>query len=112
MILTTKGRRTGRLRAAPVLYLRDEADLIVVALFGGNDMHSAWYLNLQSCPEAEVLVKGEHRRLVAHRVSAEEKERIWPRLVRMVLQFDVYQQRTNREISLLGLYRRRLIQTQ
>jgi deazaflavin-dependent oxidoreductase (nitroreductase family) len=103
MMLTTKGRKTGRSRATPVLYLQDGPDLIVVASFGGNDMHPAWYLNLEQCPEAEVLIKGERRRVVARRVSPEEKKVIWPRLVKKHPNFDIYQQRTSREIPLLRL---------
>jgi len=103
MMLTTKGRKTGRLRTTPVLYLQDGADLIVVASFGGNNMHPAWYLNLQSTPEAEVTIKGERRQLLGHQVSSEEKKRIWPRLVKMYPNFDIYQQRTSREIPLLRL---------
>jgi len=102
-MLTTKGRRTGRSRTTPVLYLQDGPDLIVVASFGGNDMHPAWYLNLEECPEAEILINGERRRVVARRVSPEEKNVIWPRLVEMYPNFAVYQQRTNREIPLLKL---------
>ena len=103
MMLTTKGRKTGRSRATPVLYLQDGPDLIVVASFGGNDMHPAWFLNLEQCPEAEVLIKGERRRVVARRVSPEEKKVIWPRLVKKHPNFDIYQQRTSREIPLLRL---------
>ena len=103
MMLTTKGRRTGRSRTTPVLYFQDGPDLIVVASFGGNDMHPAWYLNLEECPEAEILINGERRRVVARRVSPEEKNVIWPRLVEMYPNFAVYQQRTNREIPLLKL---------
>jgi F420H(2)-dependent quinone reductase len=103
MMLTTKGRKTGRQRTTPVLYLQDGADLIVVASFGGNDMHPAWYLNLECCPEAEVIVNGHCRRVLANRVSPEQKKLIWPRLVRMYPNFAVYQQRTNREIPLLQL---------
>jgi deazaflavin-dependent oxidoreductase (nitroreductase family) len=103
MMLTTRGRKTGRQRTTPVLYLKEGADLIVVASFGGNDMHPAWYLNLECCPEAEALVNGERRRLLSHKVSPEQKKLIWPRLVRMYPNFAVYQQRTNREIPLLQL---------
>lgn len=102
-MLTTKGRKTGRSRTTPVLYLQDGPDLIVVASFGGNDMHPAWYLNLEECPEAEILINGGRRRVVARRVSPEEKKVIWPRLVEMYPNFAVYQQRTSREIPLLKL---------
>lgn len=103
MMLTTKGRKTGRERTTPVLYFRYGADLIVVASFGGNDMHPAWYLNLECCPEAEVMLNGERRRLIASRVSPEEKKLIWPRLVKMYPNFAIYQQQTRREIPLLQL---------
>jgi F420H(2)-dependent quinone reductase len=39
MMLITKGRITGRERRTPVLYFQHQADLIVVASFGGSDMH-------------------------------------------------------------------------
>jgi F420H(2)-dependent quinone reductase len=103
MMLTTRGRKTGRERTTPVLYLQHGADLIVVASFGGNDIHPAWYLNLEHCPEAEVMINGERRQLLAHRVSPEEKELIWPRLIKMYPNFAIYQQRTRREIPLLRL---------
>jgi deazaflavin-dependent oxidoreductase (nitroreductase family) len=103
MMLTTRGRKTGRERTTPVLYLQDGADLIVVASFGGNDMHPAWYLNLERCPEAEVIINGERRRLLASQVSSEEKKLIWASLVKMYPNFAVYQQLTRREIPLLQL---------
>ena len=50
-------------------------------------MHLTWYLNLEQCPEAEVIVKGEHRRVLARKLSPEEKKVIWPRLVQLYPQF-------------------------
>jgi F420H(2)-dependent quinone reductase len=102
-LLTTKGRKTGRLRTTPVLYLEDGRDFIVVASFGGNDMHPAWYLNLKEHPEAEVVIRGERRRMSAREITSEEKKLIWPRLVKLYPQFEIYQQRTSREIPLLRL---------
>ena len=103
LLLTTKGRKTGRLRTTPVLYLEDGSDLIVVASFGGNDMNPAWYLNLRECPEADVLIGGERRRVSVREITSQEKKLIWPRLVKLYPQFDGYQQRTSREIPLLRL---------
>ena len=103
LLLTTRGRITGRARTTPVLYLQYGADLIIVASFGGNDMHPAWFLNLERCPEAEGILNGKRRRLFAYRVSPEEKELIWPRLVKIYPNFAIYQQRTRREIPLLRL---------
>ena len=103
LLLITKGRKTGRLRTTPVLYLEVGSDFVVVASFGGNDMHPAWYLNLKEDPEAEVVIRGDHRRVTSREITSEEKKLIWPRLVKVYPQFDVYQQRTNREIPLMRL---------
>jgi deazaflavin-dependent oxidoreductase (nitroreductase family) len=73
LLLTTTGRKTGRLRTTPVLYLENGSDLIVVASFGGNDMHPAWYLNLKECPEAEVVIREERRPVIAQEISIEQK---------------------------------------
>jgi len=106
IMLATRGRKTGRERTTPVLYLQSGNDLIVVASFGGNDMHPRWYLNLQGCPEAEVVINRERRRVFAHGVAAEEKKLIWPRLVELYPNFAIYQQRTGREIPLMRLSER------
>ena len=103
LLLTTKGRKTGLLRTTPVLYLEDGSELIVVASFGGNDMHPAWYLNLKEYPEAELVIRGQRRRVSAQEISIDQKKLIWPRLVKSYPQFDVYQQRTSREIPLMRL---------
>jgi hypothetical protein len=49
------------------------------------------------------MINGERRQLLAHRVSPEEKELIWPRLIKIYPNFAIYQQRTRREIQLLRL---------
>ena len=103
LLLTSKGRKTGKPRTTPLLYFHDGDDLIVIASFGGNDLHPAWYLNLEDFPEAEVRIRGERRRVTSHQLSTDEKKRIWPRLVKLYPQFGVYQQRTSREIPMLKL---------
>ncbi|MET0500686.1 MAG: nitroreductase family deazaflavin-dependent oxidoreductase [Candidatus Binatia bacterium] len=103
LMLITRGRKTGRERTTPVLYFRYGEALIIVASFGGNDMHPGWYLNLESCPEADVTINGERRQLRARKVSPEEKQLIWPRLIERYPNFAIYQQRTDRQIPLLWL---------
>ena len=103
LLLTTRGRKTGRSRTTPVLYLEDGGDLIVVASFGGNDLHPAWYLNLKEHPDAELMIRREPRRVTAQELTIDQKKLIWPRLVKLYPQFDIYQQRTSREIPLMRL---------
>ena len=41
MMLTTRGRKTGRERTSPVLYLQHGADLVVAIEHGNGDLLSA-----------------------------------------------------------------------
>ena len=103
LLLTTTGRKSGRPRTTPLLYLRDGEDLVVVASFGGNDRHPAWWLNLERNPEAEVQVGNEKKRVRAEKAKAEERSRLWPLLVDLYANYDQYQKGTRREIPVVVL---------
>src|SRR6185312_5696384 len=83
LLLDHLGRKTGRARTTPVLYLRDGADLVIVGSRGGSDAMPAWFLNLMASPSTTVQVGSERRGVVARQVTPEEKQRLWPRLVEM-----------------------------
>jgi F420H(2)-dependent quinone reductase len=103
LLLDHLGRKTGRARTTPVLYLRDGADLVIVGSRGGSDAMPAWFLNLMSSPSTTVQVGSERRAVLAHQATAEEKQRLWPRLVEMYDEYAVYEQRTKREIPVVIL---------
>ncbi|HEX7521672.1 MAG TPA: nitroreductase family deazaflavin-dependent oxidoreductase [Acidimicrobiia bacterium] len=105
LLLTTTGRKTGKARTTPLLYLPDGDDLVVVASWGGDDRHPLWYLNLQAEPHVEVQVGSEKQARVARTATKAEKARIWPELVAVYKQYDDYQKRTEREIPLVMLSR-------
>ncbi len=103
LLLDHVGRKSGRARTAPVLYMRDGEDLVIVASRGGSVAMPAWWLNLQANPTTAVQIGTERRRVVAHEASAEEKAELWPRLVKMYGDYEVYQRRTQREIPVVIL---------
>ena len=47
LLLTTTGRRSGKVRTTPLAFFRDATDLVVVASNGGADRAPDWALNLQ-----------------------------------------------------------------
>lgn len=55
-LLTTIGRKSGKPRTAPLLYLRRGDDFVVVASQGGSATHPAWYLNLRDNPDVSIQV--------------------------------------------------------
>src|SRR2546423_4382673 len=52
MVLVTVGRKSGRTRATPVVYIRDSENLVVLPAAAGSDRTPAWWLNLQADPRA------------------------------------------------------------
>jgi deazaflavin-dependent oxidoreductase (nitroreductase family) len=80
-LLTTKGRKSGRSRTVPLLYLVDGNDFIVVASQGGWPQHPGWYFNLDADPSGELTMGSRHLYVTARRVSEEEGVQLWPRLV-------------------------------
>lgn len=103
LLLTTTGRKSGRPRTTPLLYLRDGDDLVVVGSKGGAPRHPAWFLNLRANPEVEVELGRERRSLTARVAEPSERERLWPRLVEMYASYDSYQRKTAREIPVVIL---------
>ena len=102
-LLTTQGRKSGQPRTAPLLYLADGDDLVVVASQGGAPQHPGWYLNLTARPTAQVQIGSRVFAVTARTVGAEEKARLWPRLVAIYPPYEAYQQRTTRSIPLVRL---------
>jgi deazaflavin-dependent oxidoreductase (nitroreductase family) len=105
LLLTTRGRRSGKLRTTPLLYLRDGIELAVVASNGGSLRHPAWYLNVSADVRVEIQIRGERFDATARTASPEQRERLWPRLVEMYGPYASYQARTSREIPVVQLTR-------
>lgn len=103
LLLTTTGRKSGRERTIPLMYLEDGENLVVVASNGGAPNHPAWWLNLKANPEATVQIGDRKVRVRAERARPEEKERLWPKLVAMYGSYEDYQKRTQREIPVVVL---------
>lgn len=102
-LLTTAGRKSGQRRTAPLLYLKDGNDFVVVASQGGAPQHPGWYLNLEADPKAEVEIGAERFPVTARRVSEDEKAALWPRLVAIYAPYERYQRRTTRPIPVVRL---------
>jgi deazaflavin-dependent oxidoreductase (nitroreductase family) len=75
--LTTTGRRSGRQRSVILGYFEDGPNLVSLAMNGWGEGEPAWWLNLQTHPDATAdLVNG--RRLVRGRAATgDERLRLW-----------------------------------
>jgi deazaflavin-dependent oxidoreductase (nitroreductase family) len=103
LLLTTIGRKSGQPQTAPLLYLMDGDNYIVVASKGGMAHHPLWFKNLEANPRVEVEVGNRKLPATARRASDDEKAVLWPRLVKMYSSYADYQARTSRDIPVVIL---------
>jgi len=103
LLLTTRGRKSGKLTRTALIYGRDGHRYIVVASKGGAEKHPEWYLNLVVNPEVDVQVGGDKFRTQARTASAEEKPALWRLMTSIWPDYDQYQARTKREIPVVVL---------
>jgi deazaflavin-dependent oxidoreductase (nitroreductase family) len=82
LLLTTTGRRTGRERTTPVIYIRDAGGFVISSEdFGNQRGRSAWPLNLGANPKARVQVGSERFVCRARELDEDEVASYWARLI-------------------------------
>ncbi len=111
IILTTRGRKSGALRKAPLMRVTDGEKYAVIASLGGAPEHPVWYLNLLADPEVTLQDKDVKRRYRAHTATGDEREQWWARAVAVWPDYDKYQIKTDREIPVVVLEPDRLSRT-
>ena len=103
LLLTTVGRATGHPHTVPLLYLRDGADVVVIASYGGRDYAPDWFLNLQSDPAVSVHIGGDHVAGVATVMNDAERAEWWEQFVAAYDGYVAYQDRTERIIPIVRI---------
>ncbi len=103
LLLTTTGRKSGRRRTTPLVYLPDGDNMVVIASNGGSDRHPDWWLNLSADPKAEVQVRHDTKAVVAEKAEGDERKRLWGEVVELYRGYDEYQRGTSREIPVVVL---------
>ncbi len=105
LLLTTTGRKSAQQRTAPVVYLADGDNVVLINTNAGNAKIPAWSLNLKADPEAEVELGREHRRVRARVAEGEERADLWRKHIEQYAGFDDYKEKLgpDREISVFVL---------
>jgi deazaflavin-dependent oxidoreductase (nitroreductase family) len=97
LLLTTTGRRSGRPRTTPVIFIRDGQSFVITSQdLGSEKRRAAWPLNLDANPDADVKIGPEVVRCRARRVDDGEAARYWPRLVEVWPAHETYLKRSGR----------------
>jgi F420H(2)-dependent quinone reductase len=103
LLLTTTGCKSGLPRTAPVVYLADGENVVVINTNAGNAKVPAWSLNLAANPEAEVERGRRRYKARARVVEGEERADLWRRHNEQYAGFDDYQDKLEREASVIVL---------
>ena len=69
-LMEHRGRRTGKLRTSPLVYLRDGESVVVVASQAGRPHHPLWYRNIEADPQVTVQIRGDRLAMRAHTADA------------------------------------------
>jgi deazaflavin-dependent oxidoreductase (nitroreductase family) len=106
ILLTTKGRKSGRERTVPVMKYLDGDDMYVIASLAGAPKHPAWFHNLKADPAVRVRYGAETFSARAKIVEdPAERERLWNAIVAAMPRFGEYQKKTTRVIPVVKLER-------
>jgi len=103
LLLTTTGRKSGQQRTAPVVYLADGENFVVINTNAGNAKVPAWSLNLRANPDAEVEVGRTRTKVRARLAEDEERADLWRRHMEQYSGWDYYESKLDREIGVFVL---------
>ncbi|WBB72246.1 nitroreductase family deazaflavin-dependent oxidoreductase [Micromonospora sp. WMMD1128] len=104
LVLTSTGRRSGKPRSNPLLYVPDGDAYVVIGSNWGQRHHPSWTFNLLAQPAAEVDVRGRRIPVRAEQVVGADRDRLFDRLVQEWPAYRTYVQRAaGREIKVFRL---------
>lgn len=101
LLLTTRGRRSGKLRRTALIYGRLDDHYVVVGSQGGAPTHPQWYLNLLADPNVVIQVGAETHVATARDATAAERPLLWEQMVELFPNYEEYQKKTERQIPLV-----------
>jgi deazaflavin-dependent oxidoreductase (nitroreductase family) len=103
LYLHTVGHKSGTPRRTPLYFVDDGDDVAVITSNAGRDREPAWWLNLQADPNAEVEIGKQRRPVRARAATRAEFERLWPKFVAGLRNYEAYRRRTDRELVIVML---------
>jgi F420H(2)-dependent quinone reductase len=103
LVIETVGRRSGRKRATPILYLQDGDRVIVYAANAGAHRTPAWWLNLRDAGEGTMVLRGRRTRVRPRVLDGAERRDAYERFCEMYPQAHEYPDFTDRQLPLIAL---------
>jgi deazaflavin-dependent oxidoreductase (nitroreductase family) len=105
LLLHTTGKRSGKERVNPMMYLDEDGRIYVFASKAGHHAHPDWYHNLVANSRVTVELGTDTFEATATPVEREERDRIYAVQASRYPGFAEYQQKTTRVIPVVELVR-------
>ena len=93
LLLTTRGRRSGRPRSQAMAYWEDGGRLLIVGSHGGSPHDPLWVENLRAEPDCWIHVRRRRRAVRAEVAEGDERGRLFQRIVAERPHYGRYQER-------------------
>lgn len=103
LILTTRGRKSGKDRTVLLQFFRDGEQIVIVAANFGLATHPGWYHNLKATPMARIEILDRTLQVRAEELPVAEATAFWPRILQRSPDYARFLKRTNRTIPLVRL---------
>jgi deazaflavin-dependent oxidoreductase (nitroreductase family) len=103
LLLTTTGRKTGKLHTVPLGCFDHKDGYVIVASNQGLPLHPAWYHNLQRNSRATVQLSDKVIPVTAETLSGAARAQAWQQVITTSPIYAGYEKRTTREIPLVLL---------
>ena len=101
LLITTRGRRTHRLRRTALYYGRDGARYVLVATALRDGGDPAWYRNVVEHPAVVLQVRTDSFAALARPAEASERERLWELMVGVFPKYAAYEREAGRPLPIV-----------
>ncbi len=104
LILTTKGRKSGKILSAPLGYFERDGGYIIVASNNGASNSPSWYHNIKANPDdVKIQVKDKKMKVKPEIILGEARRPLYDWIVSTAPNYGEYEKTTTREIPLVFL---------
>ena len=104
LILTTKGRKSGKILSTPLGYFERDGGYFIVASNSGGANNPSWYYNIKGNPDDVMIqVKDKKMKVKPEIVLGEPRRPLYDWIAALAPNYGDYEKQTTREIPLVFL---------
>ncbi len=103
LLLTTKGRKSGKTYTTSLSYYRDGERYLIAGSNWGKESQPDWYYNLLKQPRTTIQVRSSMIAVEAKPAQDDEYQRLWQLVTAKNGQFSSYQEAMERRIPIVVL---------